>query len=73
MTLSWNFLGDPLSTNHDISKRERQARLRFSIIGVLFAAPPANGDLLGALRALTAKPWRDPVSGLEVRLCFRYG
>ena len=56
-----------MSTSHDLSKRERQARMRFSIIGALFAAPPATGDLLGALRALAAKPWRDPVSGLEVR------
>ena len=56
-----------MSTSHDISKRERQARMRFSIIGALFAAPPASGDLLGALHALAAKPWRDPVSGLEVR------
>jgi transposase InsO family protein len=41
--------------------------LRFSIIGALLAAPPVKGDLLGALRALAAKPWRDPATGLDVR------
>lgn len=56
-----------LSSSHHPSKRDRQARLRFSIIGALFAAPPAQGELLAALSALAAKPWRDPVSGLEVR------
>ena len=44
-----------------------RARLRFSIIGTLFAAPPTKGDLLDALRALAAKLWRDPATGLDVR------
>jgi len=64
-----------LTSNHDPChrvaparlRREAHARLRFSIIGALFAAPPAKGDLHGALRALAAKPWRDPVTGLDVR------
>ena len=56
-----------MSSNHDPSKRDAQARLRFSIIGALFAAPPAQGELLGALRALAAKPWRDPATGMDVR------
>ena len=56
-----------MSSNHDPSKRDAQARLRFSIIGALLAAPPAQGELLGALRALAAKPWRDPANGLDVR------
>jgi transposase InsO family protein len=55
-----------LSSNHDPSRRDAHARLRFSIIGALFAAPPAKGGLLGALHALAAKPWRDPVTGLDV-------
>jgi len=56
-----------LSPNHDPSKRDVQARLRFSIIGALFASPLPKGDVLGALRALAAKPWRDPATGLDVR------
>ena len=51
----------------DPPKRDRWARLRFSIIGSLLAAPPAAGELLPALTALSAKSWRDPVSALEVR------
>jgi transposase InsO family protein len=56
-----------LSSSHDISVRDGQARLRFSIIGALLAAPPAQGELLGVLRALAAKHWRDPATGLDVR------
>ena len=51
----------------DPPKRDRWARLRFSIIGALLAAPPAAGQLLSALTALSAKSWRHPVCGLEVR------
>ena len=46
--------------------RDRWARLRFSIIGPLMAAPPEPGGLIGALRALAAKTWRHPVTGLDV-------
>jgi len=52
----------------DPPQRDRWARLRFSIIGPLMAAPPAAGELLSALRALAAKSWRHPVSGMDV--CF---
>ena len=51
----------------DPLKRDRWARLRFSIIGSLLAAPPAAGDLRLALTVLAAKSWRHPVSGLGVR------
>jgi transposase InsO family protein len=47
-------------------KRDRWARLRFSIIGYLLAAPPAPGELHAALALLAAKTWRHPVSGLDV-------
>ena len=56
-----------MNTITDAPKRDRWARLRFSIIGPLLAAPPAQGELHGALRLLAAKTWRDP-SGLDV--CF---
>ena len=56
-----------MSSVVDPLKRDRWARLRFSIIGPLLAAPPAAGDLQVALTALAAKSWRHPVSGLDVR------
>lgn len=46
--------------------RDRWARLRFSIVGPLLAAPPAQGELGEALRALSAKTWCHPVTGLPV-------
>jgi transposase InsO family protein len=52
----------------DSVKRDRWARLRFSIIGPLLAAPPEPKALQAALQLLAAKTWRDPVSGLDV--CF---
>jgi len=46
--------------------RDRWARLRFSIIGPLLAAPPQAGQLHAALTELSNKTWRDP-QGLDVR------
>ena len=51
----------------DPPKRDRWARLRFSIIGALMAAPPAPGSLYTALQSLAAKTWRHPDSGLDMR------
>jgi transposase InsO family protein len=42
---------------------DRWAWLRHSIIGPLLAAPPARGELHGALEALAKKTWRHPISG----------
>ena len=56
-----------MNTLTDPPKRDRWARLRFSIIGPLLAAPPEPGELWSALQTLAAKSWRHPVSGLEVR------
>jgi len=50
----------------DSVQRDRWARLRFSIIGPLLAAPPAPRELGAALRLLAAKTWRHPVSNLDV-------
>mgnify|MGYP003375971302 FL=1 len=57
-----------MSSTIDPLKRDRWARLRFSIIGPLLAAPPAAGELQAALTLLAVKRWRHPLSGLEV--CF---
>jgi hypothetical protein len=46
---------------------ERWARLRFSIIGALLAAPPAKGALRPALQQLAAHEWRHPSTGAPVR------
>ena len=46
--------------------RDRWARLRFSIIGPLLAAPPDQGELGEALRALSGKTWCHPVTGSPV-------
>ena len=56
-----------MSNELDPPQRDRWARLRFSIIGPLLAAPPAPRELSGALTALAAKAWRHPLSGLDVR------
>jgi transposase InsO family protein len=46
---------------------ERWARLRFSIVGALLAAPPAKGALRAALQQLAAREWRHPSTGAPVR------
>ena len=61
---SWESL---LTVTNDPAQRDRWARLRFSIIGPLLAAPPGPGELQGALAALCAKVWRHPLSGLDMR------
>lgn len=50
----------------DPSVRDRWARLRFSIIGPLLAAPPPEGELQAAFKALAAKSWRHPLTGQEM-------
>jgi putative transposase len=62
--LIWSFA---LTTITDPPKRDRWARLRFSIIGPLLAAPPGPRELNGAFAALAAKTWRHPETGLDVR------
>ncbi|HEX2492154.1 MAG TPA: IS481 family transposase, partial [Steroidobacter sp.] len=56
-----------MSGRNDLRERDRWARLRFEIIGVLLAAPPAPGELQAALSALAEKTWRHPLTGLTVR------
>lgn len=47
--------------------RVRWARLRFSIIGSLLAAPPASGELAERLRDLAHKSYQHPTTKLRVR------
>jgi transposase InsO family protein len=58
--------GKPMRDPRDPQERDRWARLRFSIVGPLLAAPPAVGELHGALLALSTKSWCHPVTGLPV-------
>ncbi|MEJ2325992.1 MAG: IS481 family transposase, partial [Chromatiaceae bacterium] len=53
-----------------ISDPDGWARLRFAIIGPLLADPPPPGDLGARLKALAAKDWRHPVTGLPLRFGF---
>lgn len=46
---------------------EQWARLRFSIVGQLLAAPPSSGALRAELEALAAQDWRHPSTGKPVR------
>lgn len=55
-------MGERNETAHD-----RWARLRFSVVGPLLAAPPAPGELAHELTQLAAKTWRHPVTGEPVR------
>lgn len=46
---------------------EPWARLRFSVIGSLLAAPPERGQLQEQLQILSAKKWRHPLTGQWVQ------
>ena len=50
-------------TRNNESVRARWARLRFSIIGPLLAAPPEEGQLQQELAKLAAKTYRHPTTG----------
>jgi len=56
-----------LTPSTDPPYRERWARLRFAVIGTLLASPPEPGTLRETLAQLSARVWRHPISGLDVR------
>jgi putative transposase len=47
---------------HEPTTHERWARLRFSVVGHLLAAPPPHGELQVELEKLAARTWRHPVT-----------
>jgi len=53
--------------DEDDRKRDRWARLRFSIVGPLLAAPLERGALRAELRKLAEKSWRHPTTGSLLR------
>ena len=56
-----------MNGEHDISKRDKWARFRFSVIGPLLCAPPQQGELRAELARLAAKRYRHPITGTEAR------
>lgn len=55
-------MGEPAESGHEL-----WARLRFSIIGPLLAAPPGQGELREELKRLAEKTWRHPITKEPVR------
>jgi putative transposase len=49
---------------------EKWARFRFSVIGLLLAAPPHKGELAGAIAELAERTWQHPISNKPVRFGF---
>jgi transposase InsO family protein len=60
-----------MTSHDDTPARVRWARLRFQIIGPLFASPPEGGDLKLRLEELAAKSWRHPTTGEAMRFSFK--
>jgi putative transposase len=48
----------------------RWETFRFSVVGPLLAAPPEQGELQEAIKALASKTWRHPVTGDPARFGF---
>jgi putative transposase len=49
---------------------QRWAEFRFSVIGHLLAAPPAKGELAGAIAELAEHTWRHPTTSEPTRFGF---
>ena len=58
-------------TNQDRpSTHQRWAHLRFSVVGPLLSAPPAQGELSAQIEELAGKSWLHPVTGKPTRFGF---
>lgn len=57
--------------DEDTPARVRWARLRFSIIGPLLAAPPEAGELKARIEDLAARQWKHPTNGQATRFSFK--
>jgi putative transposase len=57
--------------DNDTPARVRWARLRFSIIGPLLAAPADEGDLKRRIDELAARAWKHPQTGEATRFSFK--
>lgn len=47
------------------------AELRFAVVGPLLASPPKEGELQEALKGLSKREWRHPLTGNPTRFSFR--
>lgn len=56
-----------MSEAKDLSRHDAWARLRFSIVGHLLAAPAAPGELCAELKRLAEREWQHPVSDEPVQ------
>jgi transposase InsO family protein len=60
-----------LARDDDTPARVRWARLRFSIIGPLLAAPPEDGEAHARIEELAARAWRHPTTQDSIRFSFK--
>ena len=51
-----------------MSNLRKRAEFRFAVVAELLARPPDPGALTKRLDELCQKPWKDPVTGLSMRL-----
>ena len=56
-----------MTSDPQLSPHTAWAHLRFSIVGRLLSAPPAQGELKTEIEALSRKTWRHPTTGKPVR------
>ncbi|MCP4968605.1 MAG: transposase family protein [bacterium] len=59
-----------MTKNDETGRHDEWARLRFSIVGGLLAAPPKRGELKAELELLSNKHWTHPVTKLPQRFSF---
>lgn len=59
-----------MSDDQESRRHDRWARLRFSIVGPLLAAPPDPGQLRTEVTQLAARKWLHPVTGRPTRFAF---
>jgi len=52
-----------MTKDDETGGHDKWARLRFSIVGFLLAAPPRRGQLKAELKKLAGKQWLHPISG----------
>lgn len=60
-----------MARDDDTPARVRWARLRFSIIGPLLAAPPDEGEARARIEELAARMWRHPTTEDSIRFSFK--
>ena len=60
-----------MSHDDDTPARVRWARLRFSIIGPMLAAPADDGELKRRIEEVAARSWRHPKTGESTKFSFK--